>query len=80
MAAGDTVSELDKTQSIVVYLNTGNLDSNGKPIIDRATINGVSPTAQEQDKYDFAYTLAGLTSKTVDGIVVRTNTDLGPIS
>lgn len=80
MAAGDTVNELGKSQSLVIYLNTGEVDSNGKPIINRATINSVNPEAQEQDKYDFAYALAGLTSKTVDGINVRTNTSLGPIS
>lgn len=80
MAAGDTVTELDKKESIVIYLNTGNLDANGKPIINRATVNGVNPQAQEQDKYDFAYALAGLTSKTVEGVDVRTNTSLGPIS
>ncbi len=80
MAAGDTVSELDKTQALVVSLNTGQTDANGKAIIDHVTINGVSPAAQEQDKYDFAYELAGLTSKTVDAIDVRTATQLGPIN
>ena len=80
MAAGDTVSELDKSQSIVLYLNTGQVDANGKAIIDHATVNGVSATAKEQDMYDFAYTLAGLTSKAVEGIDVRTYTQLGPIS
>ena len=80
MAVGDTVSELDKFQSIVLYLNTGQVDANGKAIIDHVTINGVNPTAQEQDMYDFAYTLAGLTSKIVEGINVRTATELGPIS
>lgn len=80
MSTGDTVTELDKKESVVIYLNTGNVDANGKPIIDRTTINGVNPDAQEQDKYDFAYAIAGLTSKTVDGIDVRTNISLGPIS
>ena len=79
MATGDSVSVLDEKESIVVYLNTGNVDENGKAVIDRATINGISPSAQEQAKYDFAYNLAGLTSKTVDGINLRNYVELGPI-
>ncbi len=79
MAAGDTVTELGKAQSIVIYLNTGSTDADGKPIIDRVTVNNVNPSAQEQAKYDFAYALAGLTSKTVEGIDVRTTTELGPV-
>ncbi len=80
MAAGDTVSELDKTQALVLYLNTGQVDTNGKPIIDHVTVGGINTAAAEQDKYDFAYTLSALTSKTVEGIDIREVTSLGPIS
>jgi hypothetical protein len=80
MAAGDTVSELGKTQSVVLYLNTGQVDAKGNPIIKRTTVNGINPAVAEQAKYDFAYALAGLTSKSVEGIDVRTVTELGPIN
>ncbi len=80
MAAGDTVTELDKSRSIVLYLNTGTTDANGKAIVDHTTINGIDVNATEQNMYDFAYTLGGLTSKSVDDIDVRETTELGPIS
>jgi uncharacterized protein YlbG (UPF0298 family) len=80
MAAGDTVSELGKTQSVVLYLNTGQVDAKGNQIIKRTTVNGINPAVAEQAKYDFAYALAGLTSKSVEGIDVRTVTELGPIN
>ena len=79
MAAGDAVTELGKKESLMIYLNTGQVDQNGKPILTRVTVNGVNPSAQEQAKYDFAYALAGLTSKSVEGVNVRTTTELGPI-
>ncbi len=80
MAKGDSVTELGKNETLTIYLNTGQTDQNGKPILARVTVNGLNPSAQEQAKYDFAYGLAGLTSKSVEGINLRTTTELGPIS
>ncbi len=80
MAAGDTVKELGKREALTIYLNTGQTDQNGNPILARVTVNGVNPSAQEQAKYDFAYALASLTDKSVEDIRVRTITQLGPIS
>jgi hypothetical protein len=80
MAVGDAVTELGKSESLMIYLNTGQTDQNGNPILTRTTINGINPAVEEQAKYDFAYALASLTAKSVEDIRVRTTTQLGPIN
>ncbi len=80
MASGDTVQEISKAEVLVLTLNTGKTNENGKPIVRRVNVSGISPAAQEQAKYDMAYSLAALTSQSVEGIRVRRVTDLGPIT
>ncbi len=80
MAKGDTVQEMSKAEALQLALNTGETSENGTPIVRRVTINGINPDAQEQAKYDLAYSLASLTSQSVEGVRIRRVTELGPIT
>lgn len=73
------VNEVSKSVSLSILLDTGTLDTNGKPVIDRARINGIKEDATFEDLYDAAYLYASLTAKTLVGISVGANSEIGPI-
>jgi len=79
MASGTFVNELDRSQSLIIGLDTGTLDGDGNPVIDTATINNVNTGATQQQLYDFAYNFGILTCKAMAGITMKTNVDPGPI-
>ncbi len=80
MAVGTRpVSEISKTLSLAIYLNTGTMDAKGNPVINRANLSAVNSSAAIEDLYDASYMYAGLTSKSLVGISINSNSDIGPI-
>ncbi len=73
------VNEVSKAVSLTISLDTGTIDQNGNPIINRARITGIKENAALEDLYDVAYLYASLTAKNVVSISVGTNSAVGPI-
>lgn len=73
------VNEVSRSVSLSILLDTGTLDLNGNPVIDHARITGIKADAAFDDLYDVAYLYASLTLKTLVGISVGVNSEIGPI-
>ncbi len=80
MAVGTRpVNEVSKAVSLTISLDTGTIDQNGNPIINRARISGIKENAVLEDLYDVAYLYEALTAKSVVDISVGINSGIGPI-
>jgi|GEM_PF-1225883 len=73
------VTELSKAVFLTIYLDTGAMDSKGNPVINRVRVGSINPNAAREDLYDVAYMYAGLTAKTLAGISIGVDSEVGPI-